>query len=89
MQHASAGEGFNRLHKFRDHLKNCKTEKNREKQGLDEKQIQIIGLVRHLRDQASKQVDQELGLVQGRGCTGKNIKAGVTRMDVWKKDAPS
>ncbi|KAI9770683.1 MAG: hypothetical protein M1839_003067 [Geoglossum umbratile] len=59
------GTGFTRLLPFEKHLRTCQTKKDQEKQGLDEKQIQILGLVRLLRDQASRQVDQELGIVRG------------------------
>jgi hypothetical protein len=58
-------KGFTRLLLFEKHLKACQTKKDWEKQGLDENQIQIIGLVHHLHDQASKQVDQELGIGRG------------------------
>ena len=62
-------KGFTCLLPFKKHLRTCQAKKDQEKQErpLDEKQIQIIGLLRHLRDKASKKVDQELGIVRGRG----------------------
>ena len=58
-------KGVTRLLSFEKHLETCQTEKDQEKQGLDEKQIKIIILVHYLGDQASKQVDQELGIGRG------------------------
>ncbi|KAI9761348.1 MAG: hypothetical protein M1840_001972 [Geoglossum simile] len=62
------GKGFTHLLLFKRHLKTCQTKKDGEKHSLNEKQIQIIELVHHLRDQASKQINQELEIRRGHKC---------------------